>query len=131
MPLLGSCSGSLLSSCRISRLSALYTSNFRHHDATSRNDEVATATGVRNELLALLYLQPFLHHISSHSKARARTPRWPPSTSEECANFEARKPQSDEREDAFKRAKGWIRIMEAVGTDMLQASNSRGPGIIN
>ena len=38
------------------------------------------------------------------------------------ANFEGWKPQSDERKDAFQRAKGWIRIMEAVGTDMLQAS---------
>ena len=36
------------------------------------------------------------------------------------SNFEGWKPQSAEREDAFRRAKGWIRIMEAVGTDMLQ-----------
>ena len=36
------------------------------------------------------------------------------------ANFEGWKPQSEERKDAFKRAKGWIKIMEAVGTDMLQ-----------
>ena len=36
------------------------------------------------------------------------------------SNFEGWKPQSAERKDAFKRAKGWIRIMEAVGTDMLQ-----------
>ena len=36
------------------------------------------------------------------------------------SNFEGWKPQSVERRDAFKRAKGWIRIMEAVGTDMLQ-----------
>lgn len=36
------------------------------------------------------------------------------------ANFEGWKPQSEERKDAFIRAKGWIRIMEAVGTDMLQ-----------
>lgn len=36
------------------------------------------------------------------------------------ANFEGWKPQSSERKDAFTRAKGWIRIMEAVGTDMLQ-----------
>lgn len=27
-----------------------------------------------------------------------------------------------EREDAFTRARGWIRVMEAVGTDMLQVS---------
>ena len=36
------------------------------------------------------------------------------------ANFEGWKPQSEERKDAFRRAKGWIRIMEALGTDMLQ-----------
>lgn len=36
------------------------------------------------------------------------------------SNFEGWKPQSAERKDAFNRAKGWIRIMEAVGTDMLQ-----------
>ena len=36
------------------------------------------------------------------------------------SNFEGWKPQSEEREDAFQRAKGWIKIMQAVGTDMLQ-----------
>ena len=36
------------------------------------------------------------------------------------ANFEGWKSQSEERKDAFTRAKGWIKIMEAVGTDMLQ-----------
>lgn len=36
------------------------------------------------------------------------------------ANFEGWKPQSEEREDAFRRANGWIQIMEAVGCDMLQ-----------
>lgn len=36
------------------------------------------------------------------------------------SNFEGWKPQSLERKDAFRRAKGWIKIMEAVGTDMLQ-----------
>ena len=36
------------------------------------------------------------------------------------SNFEGWEPQSEERKDAFTRAKGWIRIMEAVGTDMLQ-----------
>ena len=39
------------------------------------------------------------------------------------SNFEGWKPQSAERKDAFKRAKGWIRIMEAVGTDMLQVGH--------
>ena len=46
------------------------------------------------------------------------------------ANFEGWKPQSEERQDAFKRAKGWIRIMEALGTDMLQASDSSLPGLV-
>jgi sugar phosphate isomerase/epimerase len=36
------------------------------------------------------------------------------------ANFEGWQEGSDERKDAFVRAEGWIRIMEAVGTDMLQ-----------
>ena len=36
------------------------------------------------------------------------------------SNFEGWNPQSEERKNAFRRAKGWIRIMEAVGTDMLQ-----------
>ncbi|MCJ1280398.1 hypothetical protein MMC21_008226 [Puttea exsequens] len=40
------------------------------------------------------------------------------------ANFEGWEPQSGEREDAFGRAKGWIRIMEAVGTDMLQVGST-------
>lgn len=42
------------------------------------------------------------------------------------ANFEGWKPQSAERKDAFVRANGWIRIMEAVGTDMLQVGNHCG-----
>lgn len=36
------------------------------------------------------------------------------------ANFEGWAEGSEERRDAFERAKGWIRIMEACGTDMLQ-----------
>lgn len=38
------------------------------------------------------------------------------------SNFEGWKKGSKEREDAFERARGWIRIMESVGTDMLQVS---------
>lgn len=38
------------------------------------------------------------------------------------ANFEGWPKGSSERKDAFDRAAGWIRIMEAVGTDMLQVS---------
>lgn len=36
------------------------------------------------------------------------------------SNFEGWQEGSDERKDAFTRAEGWIRIMEAAGTDMLQ-----------
>lgn len=43
------------------------------------------------------------------------------------SNFEGWKPQSEERKDAFRRAKGWIKIMEAVGTDMLQVNGPRAP----
>ncbi|OTA92933.1 hypothetical protein M434DRAFT_396062 [Hypoxylon sp. CO27-5] len=45
------------------------------------------------------------------------------------ANFEGWPKGSDERKDAFERAKGWMRIMEAVGTDMLQVGSSDAPGI--
>jgi len=38
------------------------------------------------------------------------------------SNFEGWPEGSDERKDAFDRARGWIRIMEASGTDMLQVS---------
>jgi sugar phosphate isomerase/epimerase len=36
------------------------------------------------------------------------------------ANFEGWAEGSQEREDAFDRARGWMRIMDAVGADMLQ-----------
>ena len=36
------------------------------------------------------------------------------------ANFEGWPDGSPEKKDAWKRAKGWMQIMEAVGTDMLQ-----------
>jgi sugar phosphate isomerase/epimerase len=36
------------------------------------------------------------------------------------SNFEGWAKGSPEREDAFRRARGWIKIMEAAGTDMLQ-----------
>lgn len=45
------------------------------------------------------------------------------------ANFEGWPRGSKERQDAFTRAKGWLRIMEAVGTDMLQVGSSDSPGI--
>jgi sugar phosphate isomerase/epimerase len=43
------------------------------------------------------------------------------------SNFEGWREGSEEREDAFRRAKGWIRIMEAVGTDMLQVGRTHLP----
>lgn len=43
------------------------------------------------------------------------------------ANFEGWAPNSSERKDAFDRARGWIRIMQAVGTDMLQVGSSDSP----
>ncbi|KAI1736322.1 3-dehydroshikimate dehydratase [Xylaria scruposa] len=45
------------------------------------------------------------------------------------ANFEGWPKGSKEREDAFTRAKGWIRVMQAAGTDMLQVGSSDAPGI--
>ena len=40
------------------------------------------------------------------------------------ANFEGWPEGSPERKDAFSRAMGWIEIMKAVGTDMLQVGES-------
>ncbi|EXJ77792.1 hypothetical protein A1O3_10021 [Capronia epimyces CBS 606.96] len=45
------------------------------------------------------------------------------------ANFEGWPNGSEERTDAFERAKGWMSIMEAVGTDMLQVGSSDAEGI--
>ncbi|KAI9674412.1 MAG: hypothetical protein M1817_001750 [Caeruleum heppii] len=45
------------------------------------------------------------------------------------ANFEGWPAGSKKREDAFDRARGWIRIMKAAGTDMLQVGSSDSPGI--
>jgi len=45
------------------------------------------------------------------------------------ANFEGWPEGSKEREDAFDRAKGWIRIMKAAGTDMLQVGGPRTSNI--
>ena len=45
------------------------------------------------------------------------------------SNFEGWKEGSEERKDALDRAKGWIRGMEAVGTDMLQVGSSDSEGI--
>ncbi|OQO07660.1 hypothetical protein B0A48_07357 [Cryoendolithus antarcticus] len=43
------------------------------------------------------------------------------------ANFEGWPEGSPEREDAFTRLRGWIRIMQAAGTDMLQVGSSDSP----
>ncbi|KAL8931884.1 MAG: hypothetical protein Q9216_007039 [Gyalolechia sp. 2 TL-2023] len=43
------------------------------------------------------------------------------------SNFEGWEKGSEGREDAFRRAKGWIRIMQAVGTDMLQVGSTDSP----
>ncbi|KAK1235651.1 hypothetical protein PQX77_001116 [Marasmius sp. AFHP31] len=40
------------------------------------------------------------------------------------AKFEGWPKGSKEREDAFDRARGWMRVMEAVGTDLLQVGTS-------
>jgi sugar phosphate isomerase/epimerase len=43
------------------------------------------------------------------------------------ANFEGWPEGSRQRQDAFARAKAWIDIMEALGTDMLQVGSSDSP----
>ncbi|PGH32362.1 hypothetical protein GX50_04842 [[Emmonsia] crescens] len=43
------------------------------------------------------------------------------------SNFEGWARKSKEREDAIKRAKGWISIMEACGTDVLQVGSTDSP----
>ena len=43
------------------------------------------------------------------------------------SNFEGWAEGSEERKDAWKRAEGWMRIMEAAGTDMLQVGSSDSP----
>ena len=45
------------------------------------------------------------------------------------ANFEGWVQGSKERDDAFTRAKGWVRIMQNVGCDMLQVGSSDSPHI--
>jgi sugar phosphate isomerase/epimerase len=43
------------------------------------------------------------------------------------ANFEAWKEGTSGRQDAWDRARGWMRIMEAAGTDMLQVGSTDTP----
>ncbi|KIX08164.1 uncharacterized protein Z518_02820 [Rhinocladiella mackenziei CBS 650.93] len=47
------------------------------------------------------------------------------------ANFEGWPKGTPQREDAFERAMGWMGIMEAVGTDMLQIGSSDAEGILS
>lgn len=43
------------------------------------------------------------------------------------ANFEGWKEGSDGHKDAWERARGWVRIMQAAGTDMLQVGSTDTP----
>ena len=43
------------------------------------------------------------------------------------ANFEGWSEGSEEHKDAWRRVEGWMRIMEAAGTDMLQVGSSDSP----
>ncbi|MCJ1386438.1 hypothetical protein MMC17_009564 [Xylographa soralifera] len=45
------------------------------------------------------------------------------------SNFEGWPEGSSERKNAFERVEGWIKIMQAVGTDMLQVGSSDSPSI--
>lgn len=45
------------------------------------------------------------------------------------SRFEGWKKGSIERKESFERADGWIRIMQSVGTDMLQVGSSDATGI--
>jgi len=45
------------------------------------------------------------------------------------SNFEGWPKGSEKRKEAFEKAKGWIRIMEAAGTDMLQVGSTDSIGI--
>ena len=75
------------------------------HGREIKPDDYATLTKVAQDIkglvssngLQILMLQPF-------------------------ANFEGRPRGSPERAQAFEKARGWIEIMKAVGTDMLQVS---------
>ncbi|CAG9992105.1 unnamed protein product [Clonostachys byssicola] len=75
------------------------------HDYTSLC-KAATAIGelCRRHDIKVLVLQPF-------------------------SNFEGWPKGSQERRDAFARARGWIDIMTALGTDMLQVGSTDSPNI--
>ncbi|KAI9804792.1 MAG: hypothetical protein M1825_001160 [Sarcosagium campestre] len=46
------------------------------------------------------------------------------------SNFEGWQKGSPEKEDAFQRAEGWIRIMIDLGTNMLQVGSTDAPSIV-
>lgn len=74
--------------------------HLRHEVAPNEYDDLCTAAKVVKSMceakgMKIMMLQPF-------------------------SNFEGWPDGSQERRDAFDRARGWIRVMEACGTDMLQ-----------
>jgi sugar phosphate isomerase/epimerase len=75
-------------------------------DPNNYDELVKVAEAIRNECdkrkLGVMMLQPF-------------------------ANFEGWKEGSDGRKDAWERARGWVRIMQAAGTDMLQVGSTDTP----
>ncbi|KAF2645655.1 xylose isomerase-like protein [Massarina eburnea CBS 473.64] len=78
-----------------------------HSPAPNDYDELCSvAAAIRAECdkrkLAVMMLQPF-------------------------SNFEGWADGEDGRKDAFERARGWLRIMQAAGTDMLQVGSSDTP----
>ncbi|KAI1748800.1 3-dehydroshikimate dehydratase [Xylaria castorea] len=81
----------------------------REPDPTDYDALVAVSEAIRSlaeaQNLKILMLQPF-------------------------ANFEGWPRGSEEREDAFARAEGWMRVMQAAGTDLLQVGSSDAPGIV-
>jgi sugar phosphate isomerase/epimerase len=85
-----------------------YGASILHHDPdlNSYDDLCKVAAQLRDECrkrnLAIMMLQPF-------------------------SNFEGWPEGSDGRNDAFKRARGWIRIMQACGCNMLQVGSSDTP----
>ncbi|KAI1101283.1 xylose isomerase-like protein [Jackrogersella minutella] len=70
-----------------------------------------------------------LAEIGKETKARAAEHQLRILMLQPFSNFEGWPRDSSERKDAFERAEGWMRIMDAVGTDMLQVGSSDAPGI--
>jgi len=86
-------------------LVAFATLHLRHEVGETDYDDICEAARVVKTMcdakgLKVLMLQPF-------------------------ANFEAWPEKSSGRDDAWSRAKGWIKVMQACGTDMLQVCLSQ------